>query len=66
MAFKFVLKLEGVRVAVQIPTHKIIREHKELPNLEFFIGLVSVSLGIVEQNVIVKVVLKEIKLIDYY
>lgn len=65
-AVKFVLKLEGVRATVSIPDKKIVRQHKEEPNLEMQMGIVAVLLGVMEQNVIVKVLLKEIKVVDYY
>jgi hypothetical protein len=37
-----------------------------LPALEFDMGIVAVMLGIQNANVIVKVLLKEIRLVDYY
>lgn len=64
--FKFSFRLEGVRVSIFTPEFKIVKEHKILPNMEFDLALFGIYLTIVEGNVVVKIMLREMKLVDYF
>ena len=63
--FKFTLKLEAIRANV-FTGKKIIKQHIELPQLQFEIGVIAVLMNIQNANVNIKVLVKEIKLLDYY
>lgn len=64
--FKFSLRLESVKLQLFIPENKIVREHKLLPNFEFDLSILGVFVDILDQNVIVRVLLKEIKVNDFF
>lgn len=63
---KFCLRLEGVGFAIKTPGMRVIREHKELPNFEMNLNLLYIHALIEDTNVNAKVMIKEIKLIDYF
>ena len=49
-----------------VPENKIVREHKNLPNFEFWLAYFGVGVEIWDENLKVKVQLKDISLTDYY
>lgn len=59
-------RLERVRMAINTPGLKIRREHKDMPNFEYDLGMLYVQTVIEGANVIAKVMIKEMKVIDYF
>lgn len=60
------LRLEGVKVAINTPGLKIIREHKDLPNLEYELSLFYLLAILEGSHLTAKIMIKEMKVIDYY
>ena len=63
---KLTFRLEGVKVAINTPGLKIKREHKELPNFEYDLNLLYVHAVLEGANVVAKVMVKEMKVVDYF
>lgn len=63
---KFSLRLESIKLQVFTQQLSIKREHKQLPNLEFELAILAVLVSVQNTNVVLKVLLKEIKLLDYF
>ena len=59
-------RLEGIKVAINTPGLKIRREHKDLPNFEYDMGLLYIHAILEGSNLIAKIMIKEMKVIDYY
>ena len=62
----FSLRLEALRFSVYTPGMQIKRQQSELPNLHFDLGPLCVALAIQDERLIAKVLIKEIKLLDYF
>jgi len=63
---KISFRMESIRILVFTPEVLIMKEQKELANLDIEIGMLGLFLNIVEENIIAKVLLREIKMIDYF
>ena len=63
--FKFSLRLEGVRAKL-FGNKKMVKAHQPLPRLEVCVDLLAVSANIQGQNLVAKVLLKEVRLVDYF
>ena len=59
-------RLEGVKVAISAPNLKIRREHKDIPNFEYEMNLLYTHAVIEGANVVAKVMIKEMRVIDYF
>lgn len=63
--FSFTFKLEGFRVGV-FSKQSIKRQGKDVPTLEIDVGVIAVLMGIQQEKVAAKILLKEIKVLEYY
>jgi hypothetical protein len=63
--FKFSLRVEGIKAKL-FGNKKIVKAHQPLPRLEFCLDMLTVTAGIQGQNLLAKVLLKEIRLVDYF
>lgn len=63
--FKFTLRLEGVKAKV-FTNKKIRKQHQDLPALEFNLDMIAVIASLINTNLVAKILLKEIRLIDYF
>lgn len=63
--FKFSMRLEGVKIKV-FTEKKIRKQQQELPHFEFNLDMVTVMAEIRNVNLVAKVLLKEIRLIDFF
>lgn len=59
-------RLQGVKVAINTPGLKIVREHKDLPNFEYDLNMVYVHAIIEGANVVAKLMINEMKVLDYF
>jgi hypothetical protein len=65
MGFKFSLRLEKIHAKI-FPKKRIKRQHQELPCIEFNLEMLAVIAQVHSLNLVAKVLLKEIRLIDYF
>lgn len=63
--FKFSLRLEGIKAKL-FGNKKMVRAHQPLPRVEFCLDLLALSANIQGANLLAKVLLKEIRLVDYF
>lgn len=63
--FKFSLRLEGIKAKL-FGNKKMVRAHQPLPRVEFCLDLLAVSANIQGANLLAKVLLKELRLVDYF
>ena len=63
---RLTFRLEGVKVAISSPGLKIRREHKELANFEFDLNLLYIHAILENANLVAKVMIKEMKVIDHF
>jgi hypothetical protein len=63
--FQFTFKIEGICVRL-FPKEISKRQNREIPSLEIDIGVIAVLLAIMNERVATKVILKEIKILEYY
>jgi len=63
--FSFTFKIEGV--CLKLYTQNAIRRQgRELPALEIDIGVIALLIGIQNEKVLIKLLLKEIKMVEYF
>ena len=62
----FSLRLEAVRFSIYTPGMMIKRQQQELPNLHFDLGPLCVAVAIQNERLVAKILIKEIKLLDYF
>jgi hypothetical protein len=63
--FNFTFKLQGLKVHI-FPWEVVWRQSQPIPLLEVEVGVVALFISILKANVAANVLLKEIKLIEYY
>jgi hypothetical protein len=63
--FRFTLRLEAIRAKV-FAEKRIRKQQQDLPALEFNLDIVAVIASLINTNLVAKVLLKEIKLVDYF
>lgn len=63
--FNLNFKMEGIKIKI-FTANVIKKQNVQIPSLEIDIGVIAILMGIQQEKVALKVLLKEIKIVEYY